>query len=296
MPNRLDIQIRDPFVLPLQEEGRYVLYGTTDTDAWNGPGVGFDAYRSAGNSLEEWEGPIPVFRPAPDFWAKENFWAPEVHLYRGRYYMFASFKSPGISRGTQILVADTPLGPFVPHSEGPVTPRGWECLDGTLYVEENGNPWMVFCHEWLQTGDGEICALPLRNDLTAANGQPIVLFTASEAPWASGFSYEEIDEAYVTDGPFVQNMHDGSLLMLWSTMGESGYCMGMAKSPRGTILGPWEQVVMPLFSQNGGHGMLFRDLDGVLRVTLHQPNDTPNERPHFLLVEEIDGILVLKNN
>ena len=52
--------------------------------------------------------------------------------------MFASFKAAGVCRGTQILVADHPKGPFVPHSDGPVTPRDWECLDGTLYVDPGG--------------------------------------------------------------------------------------------------------------------------------------------------------------
>ena len=143
--------------------------------------VGFDCYISA--DLQTWEGPFPVFRPPAGFWADRNFWAPEVHAYHGRYFLFASFKAKGICRGTQILVADSPRGPFHPVSAGPVTPPDWECLDGTLFVAADGNPWMVFCHEWVQVGDGEICALPLSEDLASAVGEPIVLFRASQAPW-----------------------------------------------------------------------------------------------------------------
>ena len=62
--------------------------------------------------------------------------------------------------------------PFVPLSDGPVTPADWECLDGTLYVAANGTPYLVFCHEWLQVKDGEMCAMPLTPDLTAAAGEP----------------------------------------------------------------------------------------------------------------------------
>lgn len=58
--------------------------------------------------------------------------------------------------------------PFVPLSDGPVTPADWECLDGTLYVAADGTPYLVFCHEWLQVKDGEMCAMPLTPDLTAA--------------------------------------------------------------------------------------------------------------------------------
>ena len=56
--------------------------------------------------------------------------------------------------------ADRPEGPFAPISGGPVTPPEWECLDGTLYLSGEGRPYLVFCHEWLQVENGEMCALP----------------------------------------------------------------------------------------------------------------------------------------
>lgn len=87
---------------------------------------------------------------------------PERKRYKDKFDMFASFKAKGVCRGTQILIADEPAGPYRFHSDGPVTPREWECLDGTLYFDKKDKPWMVFCHEWLQVGDGEICAMPLR--------------------------------------------------------------------------------------------------------------------------------------
>ena len=134
-----EIRIRDPFILSDAKSGTYYLYGTTDKLPWGGPGEGFDVY--AGRDLVNWEGPYPAFRKSKDFWAEENFWAPEVHKVDGTYYMFASFKAKGKSRGTQILKSESPLGPFVPISEGPVTPETWECLDGTFY-EQDGEPWM----------------------------------------------------------------------------------------------------------------------------------------------------------
>ena len=141
-----DIQIRDPFVLTVPEEGCYYLYGTTDEDPWSGRAQGFRAYKS--RDLENWEGPYTVFTPPPDFWADRNFWAPEVHRYRGAYYMPASFKSAEHRRAVHILWSRNPLGPFLPLSPEPVTPEGWECLDGTLYWDETDSPWLIFSHEW----------------------------------------------------------------------------------------------------------------------------------------------------
>jgi hypothetical protein len=278
-----DIHIRDPFVLPVPGEGRYYLYGTMGKYTWADTAVGFDGYTST--NLEDWEGPFPVFRPPAGFWADHGFWAPEVHAYQGKYFLFASFKAPGVCRGTQVLAADTPGGPFVPLSAGPLTPRDWECLDGTLHVTPRGEPWMVFCHEWVQVGDGEVCALPLAPDLSAAAGEPVVLFRASQAPWAQLLESKG-RQGYVTDGPFLHRLAGGELLILWSSFCAGGYTIGVARSDSGQILGPWRQMPLPLYKNDGGHCMTFRDFQGALHLSLHRPNGFPNERPIFLPLSE----------
>lgn len=283
--------LRDPFVLARPEEGRYYLFGSTDQDIWKGQGTGFDVY--VGGSLDRWEGPLPAFRPEPGFWGRENFWAPEVHEHRGFFYMFASFKAPGKARATQILRAERPGGPYLMHSPEPVTPPEWECLDGTLFLDELGSPWLIFCHEWVQVGDGEICARRLSENLTRPAGEPVLLFRASEASWTrpprrkNGFC----DPASrVTDGPFLHRLSSGGLLMLWSSIGDRGYAMGYAYSP-GSLFGPWSQEEQSLVSEDGGHGMLFRAFDGRLYLTFHSPNDSPNELFRYQeVVEEERGL------
>ncbi|MCC3763302.1 glycoside hydrolase family 43 protein [Glycomyces sp. TRM65418] len=290
MPALNEIQIRDPFVLHVPEEDRYHLFGSTDADIWRGPATGFDTYWST--DLAQWHGPIPAFRPASDFWSHTQYWAPEVHRYDGAYYMFATFTAEGRRRGTQVLRADRAAGPYTPWSEGPLTPRDWECLDGTLHVED-GTPYMVFCHEWKDVGDGEIRALELTPDLRGSVDGSQLLFTASEAPWARPLDRPG-STAYVTDGPFLHRTADGRLLMLWSSMGEGGYALGVATSESGGVRGPWRQAPEPLWPQDGGHGMVFRDGSGRLWLTLHQPNRTPEERARFIEVEEAPGGLALR--
>ena len=132
-----DIRIRDPYVLTDTDAGRYYLYGTTDENPWSGPGQGFSAY--VGTNLADWQGPFTVFAPPVDFWADCQFWAPEVHRYAGCYYMLASFKAENRRRGVQILRAKSPLGPFVPISDGPITPPEWEARAGRgSYSAMNG--------------------------------------------------------------------------------------------------------------------------------------------------------------
>lgn len=290
MLTNADINIRDPFVLPLPSESRYVLYGTRGSETWANSASGLDYY--TGTDLENWNGPFPAFVPPAGFWSDRNFWAPEVHAYGGRFYMFATFKAEGVCRGTQILAADTPNGPFLPISDGPVTPRDWECLDGTLYVDAQNQPWIVFCHEWVQVGDGEVCALPLSADLSAAVGGPVKLFTASEAPWALEITPKN-RRGYVTDGPFMHRLANGVLIMLWSSFGTGGYTVGIATSDSGDILGTWQQQPEPLYAGDGGHCMVFRAFDGTLMLALHRPNKTPDERPQFIPLRETETSLEL---
>lgn len=82
---------------------------------------------------------------------REANWAPEVHKYNRAYYLFATFTRENGLRGVFILKANTPTGPFLIHSPKPVTPESWKCLDGTLYLNRLGEPYLVFCHEHTQT-------------------------------------------------------------------------------------------------------------------------------------------------
>ncbi len=280
--HRKDLHIRDPFVVPAPEDGVYYLYGTI-FPLPNGPG--FPVYES--KDLETWSAPRPAFRKFDGFWADRDYWAPEVHAYRDRYFMFASFNAEDAHRGTQILVADTPRGPFRTHSDGPVTPRDWECLDGTLFIDGDGKPWMVFCHEWTQVGDGEMCAVRMTDDLKQAQGDPVLLFRASGPAWGPKPSGKPIRA--ITDGPCLYRAGNGDLVMFWSSFWKGKYVVAIARSQSGDVTGPWVHDPEPLYTEDGGHPMIFRDFDGHLRLSLHRPNGGSRERPVFLYLHDRRG-------
>ena len=288
MMKRDQIHIRDPFILA--EKGKYYLYGSTDPNIWAGKCKGFSAYVS--EDLENFSGPYEVFKRPADFWSEEHFWAPEVHYYRGKYYLFASFRSQGEGRRCQILRAENPLGPFSPFAP-PFTPAEWDCLDATLYVED-GVPYAIFCHEWTQIRDGTIELVRLKENLSGVDGQPVTLFRASDAPWTRPTKYNDEIFGYITDGPFMYRLKNGKLVMIWSSCTDSGkYAVGMSIS-EGSVKGPYRHVNDLLFSENGGHACLFRCFNGELMISLHMPNIVGKERPHFFKVAEMAGSLKLK--
>lgn len=281
-----DINIRDPFVL--FEGGKYYMYGTRAKNFGYNT-AGFDVYIS--EDLENWSDPIECFNSQRHNMNYQVNWAPEVHKYQNAYYMFATFtrESNGL-RGTFILKADNPLGPFVPHSHGAVTPEDWECLDGTLYVNREGKPYIVFCHEHTQIIDGTICYAPLCDDLTQTTGEVVTLFKASEPFWAD----QDVEEGEhrITDGPFMYRTKTGELLMLWSSFIKGQYAECLVKF-NGGELGIDFVHLAPLIDDDGGHGMIFAGAD-TLYLTFHSPNTTGFEKPHFVVIEDCGDSVSIK--
>ena len=290
-----EINIRDPFVL--LHEDTYYLYGTRSSTCWS-EADGFDCYTS--NDLAEWDGPFEVFYRPEGFFADRNYWAPECYFHEGKFYLLTTFGAEARKKGIYVLTANSPLGPFVPASDTPLTPADWTCIDGSLYRDENGTPWLIFSHSFEDTPDGDMCAVALSSDLTCCISAPVVLFSAKDAPWATPIPFAKAEfnmdgDVYFTDGPCVHKMDNGTLTMLWSSWSKRGYAVGTALSPNGNIGGPWEHRDVPLFPENGGHGMLFRDKAEQLLYALHYPNDKLCEHPIFEAVAEKDGALQLVN-
>jgi len=250
------------------------MYGTTALEEGSLAAKNtFSVYKTY--DLENFDEPKIIFDgSAVGFWADRDFWAPEVHKYNGKYYLFGSCKADGKCRATQIFVCDTPDGIFEPLSQAPITPADWECLDGTFFIE-NDLPYMVFSHEWTQIKDGEIWALQLSQDLKSPVGEPFMLFRASDNPSVSPLKRHE--GCYVTDGPFLF-CEDGKVKMIWSSFYEGRYLVLEAESD--SLRGKWSHYGSK-FDFDGGHAMLFERLDGKRMIALHRPNTANYERASF---------------
>ncbi|MBK9138858.1 MAG: family 43 glycosylhydrolase [Verrucomicrobia bacterium] len=291
-PHRLDeLRIRDPFIYADPATRLYHLYAQTGNRAEASAGLGVEVYRSP--DLTNWSEPTLVFRRPSGFWGGEEVWAPEVHRLGGRFHLFVSFNGRAGGRGTQIFRADSPLGPFELFSAEANTPPGERCLDGTPWVEADGSRWLVYCHEWVQVGDGAVRAVRMKPDWSGRAGEPIELFRASQAPWVKPLGGHPTN--FVTDGPWLHRTQRGRLLMLWSSFGAGGYTLGLARSEDGYVDGRWTHDPEPLFAGDGGHAMMFRTFEGQLLLALHQPNSGGRERVRFFEVAEEGERLALRH-
>lgn len=267
----IEINIRDPFVFC--EDGKYYLYGTRAANFGQDVG-GFDVYVS--EDLKEWSDPVECFNSKAYGMNRQVNWAPEVHKYKDAYYMFATFTQENGLRGTYVLKAQSLTGPFEPHSKGAVTPDGWECLDGTLYVNKEGKPYIVFCHEHTQIINGTMCYMEMTEDLSGTIGEPVTMFYASEPYWADDLPE---DAHRVTDGPFMFRTKDNELLMIWSTFIKGQYAECAVRF-NNQELGMEFEHLAPMIDDDGGHGMIFKK-DETWMLTYHTPNTKGEEHPVF---------------
>jgi hypothetical protein len=314
-----EIHTHDPWILADQASHTYYLYNSAGPQLTVSRHCGILAYKS--RDLETWSGPYSVFEIPDGSWANpaQVPWAPEVHLYSGRYYLFTTLHNQNAQlpadasapsgnttitvsyagshelhpRGTQVFVADSPLGPFKAIADAPIPPRSYTTLDGTLWVED-GTPYMVYAHEWLRVVDGQMEAIPMKPDLSAAAGSPFFLFKASDAPWLDDRTATvNTPQSYVTDGPELFRTRNGTLLMLWSSYQNGSYVEALAHSTSGKLKGPWKQDGI-LLGDDSGHGMIFQTFSGDLRLVVHHPFDGRLSHAYIYPIEDTGDTIRLK--
>ncbi len=302
-----EIRIRDPFIVSDHATKKYYMYAQmgnrlnrTEEEKKH---KGVEVYIST--DMKNWEQPKPVMLLEENSWANKMVWAPEVHEYNSKYYLFVTLTSSDTlvnqdipegednwptfhKRGTQVFFSNSLLGPFKPFCNKPHTPEDWMALDGTLW-EENGIPYMIFCHEWVQIKDGSIDYVRLADDLSGTIGKPKRLFRASEANWVADRTGK------ITDGCFLYRTKSDKLLMIWSSLGPKGYAIGIVESESGTLKGPWKHQKDLLFEENGGHGMIFKSFNDKLLLAFHQPNNPAGEeRLKLFELNDLGNTLELK--
>lgn len=271
MFKREDIHIRDPFVFT--ENGNYYLLGTTGDDPW---GKASDLTLYVSGDLQNFERKCVM---VTDGYLDEytNIWAPELHKYKGRYYLIVSVFREDLGRGSMIFVSDALDAPFKMLTGKYVTPEGWGCLDATLFVYRD-KPYLCFSNEWTtpitKDGDGSLFIAELKEDLTELIGEPKKIISGKHGGIAievAGFGHR----GYIAEGPWLYE-EDGEIVLLWSTLTQTGYTVVKSVSKEG-IFGDYKFEKI-LFDKDGGHCMRFIDLEGNAQITLHQPNVTPDER------------------
>lgn len=287
----------------------------------------------------------------------EIYWAPDVFKYKGKFYIIASYYdiddehfSPQNyifsatqrkgHRTTVILRSDTIDGNYQPISKncvssvnfhglpeyeerlGHITPAGQDAIDGSFYLDPQGQPWLIWSDEgtnYTHREGGCYAYARLSDDLTRLTSEPKKLFAVKTI---NGFHY-------CSDAGFIYTAANGDLLCVWTTydIPPAGtrfgpYCV-MVSRKRGAIddeSAEWEYegYLYNAYDENmsvydrsdiyndgkpylatGGHANIFKSGNGQLYLTLHLNQREADyahsgslKKPAFIALKEVNGKLV----
>lgn len=283
------IRLSDPDILADKKTNMYYMTGT-----------GGLLWKS--KDLKLWSGPYEIAKTDPNSWMGPNpmIWAAELHQYKNKYYYFATFTNRDKKidtvagnvierRASHILVSDHAKGPYLPMKDDIYLPANKPTLDGTFWVDKNGKPYMIYCYEWLQNGNGTIEKIELKSDLSGSIGEGKLLFKASDSPWSREKDANGNDKSNkVTDGPYLFKTGSGRLGMIWTSWIYDVYTQGVAYSESGTLDGPWIQEKDPVTPPNFGHGMLFQTFEGKWLMSVHSHRKVEGKTVRIPKLFEVD--------
>jgi beta-xylosidase len=267
--------LADPFVLRTPDG--YVAVGTA-------PGVGETGRFAAVASpdLVSWHPLRAPLRALPDE-AGDEYWAPEIAVRDGRYWMYYSVGHGISGHHIRVAVADASAGPYVDCGVD-VTPGELFAIDPHPFQDADGQWYLFFAHDVL---DGErpgthlaVTALP--TPVTTSGGILPVLQPSHDRHiyQRARRMYDADYDWHTLEGPFVLRRH-GRYWMTFSGGAWTGSGYGVSWAVADAPTGPWTpapaDAPMLLESSEGqligpGHNSVVTGPDGGDVLVFHAWN------------------------
>ena len=207
---------------------------------------------------------ICVWRPPSSGPYSHEIWAPELHRYNGKWYIYVA-ADDGKNENHQMWAieseGDDPMGPYnqIPYH---LETGGW-AIDGTLLTDSQNNPYFIWSG-WPGKVDGTqylyIAPMESPTKITAQR----TLLSIPDQPW-------EKHGMPLLEGPQILK-NNGKIFIIYSASGSwtVDYCLGMLEYKGGDICNPnnWEKhTKAPVLSKKDkvlgtGHCSFFKSPDG----------------------------------
>lgn len=268
--NPLKDNSADPFVLLY--EGKYYLYATSSDS-------GFKVFTSP--DMSRWKEEGWALR-AKNSWGNRWFWAPEIIVRNGIFYMHYS-----VEEHLCVAVSDSPLGPFTQRIKEPFHSDIKE-IDSHVFLDDDGKYYMYFVR--FDNGN-HIWAAELNDDLASIKEDTLPLLLSPTEDW-------EKSMAAVVEGPFVLK-HESVYYLTYSGSHyqSPGYGVGYAISD--SPLGPFvKHKNNPIMQSNEsvhgtGHHSFVRSPDGTeLFMVYHCHNNLTTVHPRRTCIDRVKFVPV----
>ena len=291
-----EMEYRDPFIYVDKEKQAYYcpvvvvggikMFKSRDLNMWRDLG---NVYNTSG------------------LYSNYTYWAADMYRWKDNVYCIATAVSANGSaddftsaKSNTVFKGDYgPEGAIWPLNRDHVNlipETDTQNIDGSLYVDESGTPWIVYCREAAteitEKGyDAGVYAYKMNDDLTSTVGEPVRLFNGSDSKYACAVDVRDGKAVYIADAPMLwRDPSSGNLICIWSHYAkqpgnddQKWYSIGQAVSTSGKIEGPWEHAGI-VNNYDGGHGCIFEDLDGNLKLAYHlNPALSRNGKPHLVI-------------
>ena len=192
-----------------------------------------------------------------DSYGNKWFWAPEVYLIDGTYYMYYSAEEH-----ICVATSESPLGPFRQKEKRPMIEG--RNIDNSLFIDPNGQAYLF----WVKIDTcNAIWVCELEKDLQTPRpdtARPCISMSQEwEKIWPS-----------VNEGPFVIR-HKGTYYLTYSANSYECPDYGIGYATADHPLGPWTKsehnpiLQSPGTLQGCGHHAVFRDKRHRYRVVFH---------------------------
>ncbi|MBE5768835.1 MAG: hypothetical protein E7333_04480 [Clostridiales bacterium] len=235
--NPLRGDVADPFIVPY--EGRYYCFSTG--------GHRFDVKYTT--RFRRWKTASSLTALRGTAWSTQHHWAPEVYQYNGKWVMlFSAQMGADYDLRVSMAFADKITGPYTDPGDKPFLDPGYNVIDASLFVDDDGTPYLLFVRDCSENYVGfyqcsHTYGVRLTEDLSAMVGEPVCL-TVPDTPWEKKSS-----PVLWNEGVFIRK-HDGKYYLYYSAnaYNTGDYAVGVAVSD--APLGPYvKQANNPILTQ-----------------------------------------------
>ena len=178
-PLLTDVFTADP--APLVDGDTVYLYTTHDEAPPRQWLVMNDWLCYSSKDMVNWKAHGPVASKDTFEWGTHDAWAAQTIKKDGKYWLYVTLCGKGqySGRAIGVAVSDKPEGPFKDAIGKPLVwdsmtpgPVGWDDMDPTVFIDDDGTPWLAWGHTMLYVAklkpnmielDGEIRMMRLPN-------------------------------------------------------------------------------------------------------------------------------------
>lgn len=262
------VALADPFIMLY--DGLYYAYGT-------GAANGIEVYTS--EDLKTWKKEPHLALHKDNSWGDRWFWAPEVYYIKekNRFFMYYS-----VDEHIAVATSDSPLGPFVQQEKKPMM-EGEKCIDNTLFVDDNGKPYLYFD----RFNDGlNIWVAELEDDLMTIKPSTVTKCINVSQEWETVWPR-------VNEGCFVLK-HRGKYYMTYSANSYESQFYGIGFATSDSPTGPWTKyegnpiLQKPESLVGVGHSAMFSDKNGKLKIVFHAHRSEKSIHPRDMYIADVE--------